>query len=75
MQLGQTRANLTARQVSTTMAAIADAMTDVAPTARTCFMDRAPEIGTRMLSARKDGIQESLGLTRTIVSTPESEVT
>lgn len=59
----------------TTMEAIADAMADVAPMAWTYFRIRSPEIGTRMLSACKDGIQESLGLTRTIVSTPESELT
>jgi serine/threonine-protein kinase HipA len=61
-QLGQTRANLTTRQVSTTMEEIADAMSDVAPMARTYFNDRAPELGTRMMRAWEDGIRESLDL-------------
>jgi serine/threonine-protein kinase HipA len=67
LQLGQTRADLTARQVSTMMEQIADAIADVVPLVRTYFNDRARVIGDRMLSAWKDGVEQSLGLTRTTI--------
>lgn len=66
-QLGQIRAGLTARQVSDVFEAIADALADVAPAMVAWFEDRAPEVGSRLSSAWRDGVRDSLGLDRTIV--------
>ena len=70
--LGQTRANLTARQVASTMEAIADAMSDVAPTATAYFNGRAPELGRFMMQAWEAGIRDSLDLSRTSVASPRA---
>jgi serine/threonine-protein kinase HipA len=68
LQLGQVRANLTARHVSTLMEAIADAMAEVAPMVRRYFADRNADVGGRMLSAWANGVGDSLGLMRTTIT-------
>lgn len=64
IKLGQIRADLGAAAISKIFEETADAVSDISPTVKTYFKEKAtrPEIGELMLSAWKSGVRESLGL-------------
>ena len=69
IQLGQTRADLSLRDIEAMLEAIADAMASVATRMRTYFRQHAPEIGERMSASWEIGIKDTLGFAdRTLIS-------
>ncbi|AOG03299.1 type II toxin-antitoxin system HipA family toxin [Bosea sp. RAC05] len=63
-QLGQTRADVSLKQINEMFEQIADTLAELAPAVRTYFADRSPEIGERILAAWSSGVSFSLGRTR-----------
>ncbi len=63
-QLGQTRADVSLKQINEMFEQIADTLADLAPAVRSYFVDRSPDIGERMLAAWASGVSHSLGRTR-----------
>lgn len=63
-RLGQTRADLSAREIDEVFEATADILTDLVHPLQSYFKESEYEVGDRMQQAWEAGIQESLGLAR-----------
>lgn len=75
VQLGQTRADLGAKQVSEILEATADSLARQAVLVQRYFIERSkhPAVGQAILEAWQDGVSNSLGATRGWVSIPSPE--
>lgn len=69
-RLGQTRVDLSQREIDTMLEATGDAMADISGDVRSYFASSDyPDVGQRMLAAWETGLRDSLGLTRGLAMT------
>jgi serine/threonine-protein kinase HipA len=68
--LGQTRADLSPRQIEIILESTADAMSDVVPRIQSYFRASPFPVGDRMLASWEEGVRESLGFDRAMTPRP-----
>jgi serine/threonine-protein kinase HipA len=66
IRLGQTRSDLSVRQIEQHMESTADSLSSVAPQLKSYFASKEVEVGSRMLAAWEAGIRDSLGEIRNL---------